>query len=61
MPERPRRRTPTIALIVTLLGAAAIMISPITSWTAVVALCGSALVVSGLATLLWWLLRNWNW
>jgi hypothetical protein len=61
MPARPRRRTPTIALIVTLLGAAAVMVSPITPWPAAVALCGAALVVAGVAVLLWWLLRNWSW
>jgi hypothetical protein len=52
---------PTIALTVSLVGAAAVMISPISSWTTVVALHGLALVVAGLAVLTWWLLRNWNW
>jgi hypothetical protein len=49
MPARPRRRTP----IVTLVGAATVMISPITPWTTVVALHGLALVVSGVAVLIW--------
>ena len=50
-----------VALILTLVGAAAIMISPITSWTLPVALAGSALVLWGVAVLVRWLLRNWNW
>ena len=61
MPARPRRRTPTVALVVTLLGAVTIMISPITPRTPTVVVCGSVLVVSGLAVLLWWLLRGSNW
>ena len=61
MPARPRRRTPIVALIVTLVGAATIMISPITPWTTVVALHGLALVVSGVAVLIWWLIHNWTW
>ena len=61
MPAEPRRRIPIIASIVMLVGAAAVMISPITSWTATVALHGLALVVLGVSVLLWWLFRNWNW
>jgi hypothetical protein len=61
MSTRPRRPTPIIALVVALLGATVVMISPITPWTTAVAVVGLALVVPGVAVLTWWLLRNWNW
>jgi hypothetical protein len=48
-------------LVIALTGALAVMISPTMSWTAAVALHGLALAVSGVAVLVWWLLRNWNW
>ena len=38
-----------------------VVISPITPWTTAVAVVGLALVVPGVAFLIWWLLRNWNW
>jgi len=61
MSARPRRPIRTIALVVALLGATVVMISPITPWTTTVALLGLALVVPGVAVLIRWLLRNWNW
>jgi membrane-bound ClpP family serine protease len=61
MSARSRRPIPIIALVVALLGATVVMISPITPWTTAVAVLGLALVVPGVAVLTWWLLRNWNW
>ena len=61
MSTRPRRPTPIIALVVALLGATVVMISPITPWTTAMAVLGLALVVPGVVVLTWWLLRNWNW
>ena len=58
MSGSPSRRTATIAFIVTLVGAVTIMISPIASWTAALAFGGLALVVPGMAVLIWWLLGN---
>jgi hypothetical protein len=52
---------PIIALVVALLGATVVMISPITPWTTAMAVLGLALVVPGVVVLTWWLLRNWNW
>ena len=45
MPPESRRTVPLAAMIVALLGAAAIMISPITSWTMALALGGIALLL----------------
>jgi len=50
-----------VALILTLVGAVAVMVSPITPWTTPVALAGPALVVPGVVFLVCLLLRNWNW
>jgi hypothetical protein len=61
MSARPRRPMPIIALVVALLGATAVMISPITPWTTAATVLGLALVVPGVTVLIWWLLRNWNW
>jgi hypothetical protein len=61
MSARPRRPTPIIALVVALLGATVVMISPITPWTTAVTVLGLALVVPAVTVLIWWLLRNWNW
>ena len=61
MSARPRRPMPIIALVVALLGATVVMISPITPWTTAMAVLGLALVVLGVVVLTWWLLRNWNW
>ena len=61
MSARPRRPMPIIALVVALLGATVVMISPITPWTTAMAVLGLALVVPGVVVLTWWLLRNWNW
>ena len=59
MPGRPRRRTPTIAFIVALVGAGTVMLSPITPWPTAVALPGLALVVPAGTVLIWWLIRTW--
>jgi hypothetical protein len=61
MSARSRRPMPIIALVVTLLGATVVMISPITPWTTAATVLGLALAVPGVAILVWWLLRNWNW
>jgi hypothetical protein len=61
MSAGPRHPTPVIALVVALLGATVVMISPITPWPTAVAFLGLALVVPTAAVLIWWLLRNWNW
>jgi hypothetical protein len=61
MSARSRRPTPIIALVVALLGATVVMISPITPWTTAATVLGLALVVPGVTVLIWWLLRNWNW
>jgi hypothetical protein len=46
-------------MTVALLGAAAVMISPITSWTVVLAIFGIALFLPSAAIAVVWLLRNW--
>jgi hypothetical protein len=38
-----------------------VVVSPITPGTTAVAVVGLALVVPGVAVLIWWLHRNWNW
>ena len=58
-PGRPRRRTPTVAFIVALAGAAAVMLSPVTPWPTAVALPGLALVVPAVTVLIWWLKSTW--
>ena len=58
MAERSRRALPLAAMVVALLGAAAIMISPITSWTMVLAVVGIVLLLPSGAVLVVWLLRN---
>ena len=47
---RRRRTTSTIAVVVAVLGAVAIMVSPVTPWTLSVAFCGVAGVILGV----WW-------
>ena len=59
MPGRPRRRTPTVAFVVALAGAATVMLSPMTPWPTAVALPGLALVVPAVTVLIWWVMRNW--
>jgi hypothetical protein len=46
-------------MLVALLGAGAIMISPITPWTMVLTVGGIALLVPSAAVLVVWLLRLW--
>jgi hypothetical protein len=46
-------------MIVALLGAAAIMISPSTSWTMALAIGGIALLLPSATVLAVWLLRHW--
>ena len=59
MPPGSRRAVPVVAMTVALLGAAAVMISPITSWTVVLAIIGIALFLPSAAIVVVWLLRNW--
>ena len=59
MPAGPGRALPLAALVVALLGAAAIMISPITPWTTVLAVGGIVLLLPSAAVLVVWLLRHW--
>jgi hypothetical protein len=46
-------------MTVALLGAAAVLISPITSWTMALAIFGIALLLPSAAILVVWLLRTW--
>ena len=59
MPPGSRRTVPPAAMIVALLGAAAIMISPIMSWTMALALGGIALLLPSATVLAVWVLRHW--
>ena len=59
MPARPSRALPIAAMVVALLGATAIFISPITPWTMVVAVVGIVVLLPSGAALIVWLLRNW--
>jgi hypothetical protein len=47
------------AMTTALLGATAIMVSPLTSRMTVLVLCGSALLLPSSVVLVVWLLRNW--
>ena len=58
MPAGPGRALPLAAMVVALLGAAAVMISPITSWTMALAIFGIALLLPSAAILVVWLLRT---
>jgi hypothetical protein len=49
---------PAAAFLVAVLGAAAIMVSPITSWMAAVEVCGAVGAVTGTTVLILWLLRR---
>jgi hypothetical protein len=59
MPAGSRRAVPVLAMTVALLGAAAVLISPITSWTMALAIFGIALLLPSAAILVVWLLRTW--
>ena len=59
MPPGSRRAVPVAVMTVALLGAAAIMISPITFWTMALAIVGIALLLPSAAILVRWLLRTW--
>ena len=59
MPPGSRRAVPVVAMTVALLGAAAVMISPITSWTMALAIIGIALLLPSAAIAVVWLLRTW--
>ena len=59
MPPESRRTVPLAAMIVARLGGAAIMISPITSWTMALAIGGLALLLPSATVLAVWLLRHW--
>jgi hypothetical protein len=54
-----RRALPLAALVVALLGAATIMISPITPWTTALALGGIILLLPSATVLAVWILRHW--
>lgn len=51
-------RRVTLAFVVTLVGAATIMVSPITPWDWTVAVAGLVLLVPSAAVLIWWLLNG---
>ncbi len=59
MPAGPGRALPLAAMVVALLGAAAIMVSPITPWATVLAVGGIVLLLPSAAVLVVWLLRHW--
>ena len=59
MSGRPSRALPLAAMVVALLGATAIFISPITSWTMVLSVVGIVLLLPSGVVLIVWLLRNW--
>jgi hypothetical protein len=59
VPAGSGRALPLAALIVALLGAATIMISPVTPWTMVLAGGGIALLLPSAAVLIVWILRHW--
>jgi len=54
----PQRSTPAALLIGAVLGAATIMIRPVTPSTMAVALCGATLLVAAVGVLALWLLRH---
>ena len=58
MPAGPGRALPLAAMVVALLGAAAIMVSPITPWAMVLAVGGIVLLLPSAAALVVWLLRH---
>jgi hypothetical protein len=55
----PGRALPLAALAVALLGAATIMISPITPWTTALAVGGIILLLPSATVLAVWILRHW--
>lgn len=59
MPAGPGHALPLAAMVVALLGAAAIMVSPITPWATVLAVGGTVLLLPSAAVLVVWLLRPW--
>ena len=59
VPAGPGRALPLAALVVALLGAATIMISPITPWTTALALGGIILLLPSATVLAVWILRHW--
>ena len=59
VPVGPGRALPLAALVVALLGAATIMISPITPWTTVLAVGGIVLLLASATVLAVWILRHW--
>jgi hypothetical protein len=54
-----QRVIPIAAIIVAVLGVAAIMLSPITPWMRGVAMCGVVSFVAGSGVLVLWLLTRW--
>jgi hypothetical protein len=59
MSPRSGRAVVAGALVVGLLGAAAIMISPITPWATALAVSGTVLFLPSAVVLVVYLLRNW--
>jgi hypothetical protein len=59
VPAGPGRALPLAALAVALLGAATIMISPITPWTTALAVGGIILLLPSATVLAVWILRHW--
>jgi hypothetical protein len=54
-----RRATPLVAFVVAVLGATAIMISPVTPWTLFLAVSGLALLMPAAIVLIVWSIQHW--
>ena len=59
MPAGPGHAPVLAAMVVAPLGAAAIMVSPITPWATVLVVGGIVLLLPSAAVLVVWLLRRW--
>ena len=59
MPAGSQRATPLAAFVVAVLGAAAIMISPVTPWTLFLAVSGLVLLMPAAIVLIVWILQHW--
>ena len=59
MPMGARRATPLVAFVVAVLGATAIMISPVTPWTLFLAVSGLVLLMPAAIVLIVWSIQHW--
>jgi hypothetical protein len=59
MPMGAQRATPRVAFVVAVLGAAAIMISPVTPWTLLLAVAGLVLLMPAAIVLIVWIIQHW--